>query len=285
MAGAGGEPRRPAGVRAVAGDWKRTTVMVRWVRGFAGVVAVPVLAGMVVAPAQAAAESSTVPDAVAPAVVTPQAAPPASMTPRVLSKPRLAMKPAVASTLDRTTVSVPAAVAVAVRPRLVVKPSTSTLLDTPAPVSVDPASTLHPTGDGVCADGTAGRPRRVRVAGPSGISITGFARCASGRNWTAVVDGGRGSIGGVTLASGAFRGTIVSTGGVVVADVRVGMGAHPRVVPAWGQRASVRLVHSKAGWSGQVTVRASRGGNRLVMAGPLLADGSYLLRARGETCE
>lgn len=191
------------------------------------------------------------------------------------------MKPAVVSTLDRATASVPAAVAVAVRPRLVVKPSTSTLLDTPAPVSVDPASTLRRAGDGVCANGTVGRPRRVSVAGPNGISITGFARCASGRNWTAVVDGGRGSVGGVTLASGAFRGTIVSTGGVVVADVRVGMGAHPRVVPAWGQRASVRLVHGKAGWSGQVTVRASRGGNRLVMAGPLLADGSYLLRARG----
>lgn len=144
----------------------------------------------------------------------------------------------------------------------------------------------------------------VVLRGPGNVTINGRFRRTSNRNWTIEVNGGSGSLGGVTLTASDFSGRLVAVGGNVVGSVRLNLSRFPKLVSGWGQSSVLRLYYggsassrplvvsanganpadfgtTTARWYGSISVAAGRDGNAVLLQGPVLPNGTYRLNASG----
>ncbi|MFM1965449.1 MAG: hypothetical protein RL134_1174, partial [Actinomycetota bacterium] len=121
----------------------------------------------------------------------------------------------------------------------------------------------------------------VSVPGPAGITIGGWARCSGGvGTFTAV--SGTGRIGGRTLPSDGFSGTITGTGnGATTGQISAVVPDSPQILPSSTGRLLLVMVPQGSGWKATVVGTQSSRAGALRMSGPLAADGSFTMSVRG----
>ena len=253
-----------------------------------------VLAGLTVLPSQTAMATSEPPSTSstptaqadppqAPEADQPQA--PQADQPQFTAPPQLDLrnttrtgidKPSKSGAEDRPALKVPAG-----EPRGGTQPRETQVSPLASARAIKLAQVGKSTSTAPCPQGAKTRAGLVRFDSIPGVTVSGRITCTSTRDFRIQVSGGRGTVGGVVLASGDFSGTVTSRKAVITSKVSVAMTAHPRVIPAWDQQSVLNLSLAKSLWSGSVKVLASKGANKLEMTGPVQSTGLYRLTAKG----
>lgn len=130
-----------------------------------------------------------------------------------------------------------------------------------------------------CASGS-GRSWVV-VNGPGDIRVAGWAQC-EGSTWTLDVTTGSGHVGGMTLSPQAFGGSIsIPKTGAATSDVRIRLPWGASMLPKGDVSALLELAPAGSELGAEVTAVDSAKAGRIDMSGKVLANGTFVLKARG----
>ncbi len=122
----------------------------------------------------------------------------------------------------------------------------------------------------------------VALTGPGDIRVAGWAQCTGG-SWSLDVTTGSGHVGGMTLDPRDFGGRIsIPRTGAASSDVRIRLPWGKSMLPKGDVSAFLSLAPAGRELGGEILAVDAAKAGRIEMSGTVLANGTFVLKARGE---